>query len=236
MIHFKPGSQAYNLIALLSVTGEFPLASIGILGSKQTYENTIRRMLAPQRIADVEGDITCKLLNVSGLNGRRKIRLTKEALPLLELMGAKEYYCENFMKSNPSSNSKHATRSARFAESVAMFLAAGYEFRPYKLPTLQREERKLIVGIEPLFYPAKIIKTFDNSDVKKTGFTRMTGSLLAHQRAYIIYNTRDEFMKGVEGGGEIKAWYNVGSIAALNADCDSGTDYLPAIRLLFSTK
>lgn len=121
MIHFKPGSQAYNIIALLSVTGEFPLASIGILGSKQTYENTVRRMLTPQRIADVEGDIACKLLNVSGLNGRRKIRLTKEALPLLELMGAKEYYRENFMKSNPSSNSKHATRSARFAESVAMF-------------------------------------------------------------------------------------------------------------------
>lgn len=220
MIHFKPGSQAYNIIALLSVTGEFPLASIGILGSRQTYENTVRRMLTPQSIADVEGDITCKLLNVSGMNGRRKIRLTKDALPLLELMGAKEYYCENFMKSNPSSNIKHATRSARFAESVAMFLAAGYEFRPYKLPQLQCNERKLIVGREPLFYPAKIIKTFDNSDVKKTVFTRMTGALLAHERACIIYNTRDELMKGFEGGGEMKAYFNVGSIATWNAGCD----------------
>lgn len=228
MIHFKPGSQAYNIIALLSVTGEFPLASIGILGSRQTYENTVRRMLTPQRIADVEGDITCKLLNVSGMNGRRKIRLTKEAIPLLELMGAKEYYYENFMKSNPSSNSKHATRSARFAESVAMFLAAGYEFRPYKLPTLQREERKLIVGRDPLFYPAKIIKTFDNSDVKKTGFTRMTGALLARNRAYVVYNTQGELMKGFDNGGEIKADLTVSQIAALNA----GGDYFshtPAI-------
>lgn len=221
MIHFKPGSQAYNIIALLSVTGEFPLASIGILGSRQTYENTVRRMLTPQRIADVEGDITCKLLNVSGMNGRRKIRLTKDALPLLELMGAKEYYCENFMKSNPSSNSKHATRSARFAESVAMFLAAGYEFRPYKLPTLQRNERKLIVGREPLFYPAKIIKTFDNSDVKKTGFTRMTGALLARNRAYVVYNTQDEIMKGFDNGGEIKADITVSQIAAFNAGGNS---------------
>ena len=228
MIHFKPGSQAYNIIALLSLTGEFPLASIGILGSKQTYENTVRRMLTPQRIADVEGDIACKLLNVSGLNGRREIRLTKEALPLLELMGAKEYYRENFMKSNPSSNSKHAIRSARFAESVAMFLAAGYEFRPYKLPQLQRNERKLIVGREPLFYPAKIIKTVDNSDVKKTGFTRMTGALLARNRAFVVYNTQGELMKGFDNGGEIKADITVSQIAALNA----GGDYFshtPAI-------
>lgn len=228
MIHFKPGSQAYNIIALLSVTGEFPLSSIGILGSRQTYENTVRRMLTPQRIADVKEDITCKLLNVSGMNGRRKIRLTKEALPLLELMGAKEYYCENFMKSNPSSNGKHTTRSARFAESVAMFLAAGYEFRPYKLPTLQCEERKLIVGREPLFYPAKVIKTFDNSDVKKAGFTRMTGALLARNRAYVVYNTQGELMKGFEGGGEIKAAITVSQIAAFNAGCNS-LDHNPAI-------
>lgn len=121
MIHFKPGSQAYNIIALLSVTGEFPLSSIGILGSRQTYENTVRRMLTPQRIADVDEDTTCKLLNVSGMNGRRKIRLTKDALPLLELMGAKEYYCENFMKSNPSSNSKHATAMQDLRKALLCF-------------------------------------------------------------------------------------------------------------------
>ena len=57
----------------------------------------------------------------------------------------------------------------------------------------------------------------------------MTGALLAHQRAYVVYNTRNELMKGFEGGGEIKAWYSVGNIAAFNADCDNGTDHLPAI-------
>lgn len=70
--------------------------------------------------------------------------------------------------------------------------------------------------------------TFDNSDVKKTGFTRMTGALLAHKRAYVVYNTRNELMKGFEGGGEIKAKINVASIAAHNADGDILNDY-PAI-------
>lgn len=54
MIHFKLGSHAYNIINLLSVTGEFPLASLGILGSTQ-YENTIRRMLTTQKIMDARG-------------------------------------------------------------------------------------------------------------------------------------------------------------------------------------
>lgn len=229
MIHFKPGSHAYNIIDLLSVTGEFPLCSLEILGSRQTYENAIRRMLIPQKIVDGQEDITCKLLTVSGQNGRRKIRLTKDALPILKWLGADKYYYENYMRSHRSSSSEHTIRNARFAESVAMFRSAGYEFRPHKLPKLQVEERKPIMGSAPVFYPAKMIKTFDNSDVKKTGFTRMTGALLAYKRAYVVYNTRNELMKGFEGGGEIKAWLSDGSIAAFNADCDDGTDHFPAI-------
>ena len=228
MIHFKPGSHAYNIIDLLSVTGEFPLCSLEILGSRQTYENAIRRMLIPQKIVDGQEDITCKLLTVSGQNGRRKIRLTKDALPILKWLGADKYYYENYMRSHRSSSSEHTIRNARFAESVAMFRSAGYEFRPHKLPKLQVEERKPIMGSAPVFYPAKMIKTFDNSDVKKTGFTRMTGALLAHKRAYVVYNTRNELMKGFEGGGEIKAKINVASIAAHNADGDILNDY-PAI-------
>ena len=220
MIHFKPGSHAYNLINLLSVTGEFPLCSLEILGSRQTYENTIRRMLITQKIVDGQEDITCKLLTVSGLNGRRRIRLTKEALPILNWLGAEKYYYENYMRSHRSSNGEHTIRSARFAESVAMFMAAGYEFRPQILPMLQVEECKHIMGRAPVFYPAKLIKTFDNSDIKKTGFTRMTGALLAHMRAYIVYNSRNELMKGFDGGGEMKAYCTVGEIATLNAGCD----------------
>lgn len=230
MIHFKPGSHAYNIIDLLSVTGEFPLCSLEIFGSRQTHENAIRRMLIPQKIVDGQEEITCKRLTVSGQNGRRKIRLTKEALPILKWLGAEKYYYENYMRSHLSSNGEHTVRSAKFAESVAMFQSAGYEFRPYKLPQLQSEECKLIMGRAPVFYPAKMIKIFDESDVKKTGFTRMTGALLlAHRRAYVVYNTRNELMKDFEGGGEIKAWYSVGSIAAFNADCDNGTDHFSAI-------
>ncbi len=220
MIHFKPGSHAYNIIDLLSVTCEFPLCSLDILGSRQTYENAIRRMLIPQKIVDGNEEITCTLLTVSGLNGRRRIRLTKEALPILKWLGAEEYYYENYMRSHRSSNGEHTVRSAKFAESVAMFQSAGYEFRPHKLPQLQSEECKLIMGRAPIFYPAKLIKTFDQSDVKKTGFTRMTGAFLAHERAYIIYYTCNELMKGFESGGEMKAYFNVGSIATLNAGCD----------------
>ena len=221
MIHFKPGSHAYKIIDLLSVTGEFPLSSLEILGSRQTYENDIRRMFIPQKIVDGQEDMTCKLLTVSGQNGRRRIRLTKEALPILKWLGAEKYYYENYMRSHRSSNGEHTIRSTKFAESVAMFMAAGYEFRPQIIPILQVEERKAIMGRAPVFYPAKMVKTFDNSDVKKTGFTRMTGALIAHKRAYIVYNSRNELMKGFDGGGEMKAYCNVGEIATLNAGCES---------------
>lgn len=186
-------------------------------------------MLIPQKIVDGNEEITCTLLTVSGLNGQRRIRLSKETLPILKWLGAEQYYYENYMRSHRSSSSEHTIRNARFAESVAMFRSAGYEFRPHKLPKLQAEKRMQIIGSAPVFYPAKMIKAFDESDVKKTGFTRMTGALLAHQRAYVVYNTRNELMKGFEGGGEIKAWYSVGNIAAFNADCDNGTDHFPAI-------
>lgn len=228
MIHFKPGSHAYNIIDLLSVTGEFLLCSLDILGSRQTYENAIRRMLIPQKIVDGQEEITCKLLTVSGQNGRRRIRLTKEALPILKWLGAEKYYYENYMRSHRSSSSEHTLRNARFAESVAMFQAAGYEFRPHKLPELQVEERKHIIGRAPVFYPAKLIKTFDNSDVKKTGFTRMTGALLARNRAYVVYNTQGELMKGFDNGGEIKADITVSQIAAFNAGGNS-FNHNPAI-------
>ncbi|MCM1295942.1 MAG: hypothetical protein NC311_10410 [Muribaculaceae bacterium] len=154
MIHFKPSSHAYNIINLLSVTGEFPLASLGILGSTQTYENTIRKMLTPQKIMDGNEELNCTLLTVSGMNGRRKIRLTKEALPILKWLGAEDYYYENYMRSHRSSNNEHAIRSTRFAESVAMFQAAGYEYRPHKLPRLQAENCRRIIGRAPVFYPA----------------------------------------------------------------------------------
>lgn len=228
MIHFKPGSHVYNIIDLLSVIGEYPLCSLEILGSRQTYENAIRRMLIPQKILDGKEELNCKLLTVSGLNGRRRIRLTKEALPILKWLGAENYYYENYMRSHRSGNSEHTVRSTRFAESVAMFQAAGYEFRPHKLPRLQAENCRHIIGSAPVFYPAKLIKTFDGDDVKKTGFTRMTGALLADKRAYVVYNTRDELMKGFEYGGEIKAKLNVSGVAAFNADGDSSYD-CPAI-------
>ncbi|MCM1295941.1 MAG: hypothetical protein NC311_10405 [Muribaculaceae bacterium] len=56
----------------------------------------------------------------------------------------------------------------------------------------------------------------------------MTGALLADKRAYVVYNARDELMKGFEGGGEIKAQLNVASVAAYNADGNSNYKY-PAI-------
>lgn len=56
----------------------------------------------------------------------------------------------------------------------------------------------------------------------------MTGALLAHNRAYVVYNTQGELMKGFDNGGEIKADITVSQIAAFNAGCNS-LDHIPAI-------
>ena len=44
MLTLRPGSQAGRLAEMLSVTGEFPLRSLHLLGSERSFRDLVRRL------------------------------------------------------------------------------------------------------------------------------------------------------------------------------------------------
>ncbi len=50
MVHFRPGSQVWQLITLLSFVGEFPFKSLSLLGSERVYKALISRLTTLQTI------------------------------------------------------------------------------------------------------------------------------------------------------------------------------------------
>lgn len=88
MITLRTGSHALNIITLLSVTGEFPMRSLKLLGNERVLKALVHKMTTPQDYrlphTQTEERITCKLLNVSGKGSSKSIRFSKAALPILE--------------------------------------------------------------------------------------------------------------------------------------------------------
>ena len=48
MITLRTGSHALNIITLLSVTGEFPMRSLKILGNERVLKALVHKMTTPQ--------------------------------------------------------------------------------------------------------------------------------------------------------------------------------------------
>ena len=78
MITLRTGSHALNIITLLSVTGEFPMRSLKLLGNERVLKALVHKMTTPQdsRLphTQTEERITCKPLHVSGKGSSKSIR------------------------------------------------------------------------------------------------------------------------------------------------------------------
>ena len=46
MLHFRPGSQAWQLITLLSAVGEFPFRSLRLLGNERVLKSLVTKLSA----------------------------------------------------------------------------------------------------------------------------------------------------------------------------------------------
>lgn len=108
---------------------------------------------------------------------------------------ADEYYKCTFRNSNFPADAAHKERNFRIAETLAMCMAAGIEFRPYMLPKLQLDRRIKIVPDYPVVYLSRELKQIEQSDMKKVMFTRVTGLLFSGGVGYAVYNTRNSLMK-----------------------------------------
>ena len=220
MITLRPGSHAYRLLLLLSAAGEFPTRSLHLLGSVRTLGALVHRLEQTQRFRTEDGtDLgCCRMLSVSGKRDKRTIRLYKNALPLLQALhpAALEQYLTLSGGHRFSGSDAHIQRNHRVAETLAVCLEAGIEFRPYILPALQKQRIAQIVPASPAFYFARSLKRLDSTEMNKTIFTRLTGALFAYETCWAVYNTRGAVMKW-SGMGEFKTAQHLAELARMNA-------------------
>ncbi len=221
MVQFIPGSQAWQLITLLSIVGEYPLGSRHLLGNKAVFKNLVHKLNRPQTFCNIETDdtMTCRLLSVSGDDRNRNIRLCKVALPILEWISpeCQSYHLNSFRKHNFSSSVSHRERNHRIGEAVTMCMRAGIEARPFLLPELQNEAFVRVIPSEAVMYPSKDLKRLSEDEMSKTSFTRMVGALFACGTCYAMYNTRSATMKW-SGKGEFKARDSLRDLSNMNAE------------------
>lgn len=220
MIHFRPGSQLYRLITVLSVSGEYPIKSLRLLGNERVYKSLAHKLTSLQTIrnSQTETDITpARVLTVTGKGADKTVKLYKGAIPILRWIGAEEYYLQAFWNHKFPGDSAHRERNHRVAESFAMFMGAGFEFRPYRLPIMQYTEIKTVISRQAVFYPGKSLKQSGRIEANKTMFTRLVGAAFSNGSCYAVYNTRNAVMKW-NGKGEFKALHGLIETCRLNAD------------------
>ena len=234
MIHINADCQAFHLLSILAVVGEYPLRQLHLLGNYRMYRDTIRRMCQEQEYINDETKekITTKVLTITGKGFQRSVRLLKGAEPLLQWLDAKEYYGEAYGQYNFSGGEKHRLRNFRIAETTALCKMAGYEYRPHELPLLrfpkwngyywEKEDKKVKCFPEyPCMYPVRGLKGEKDGELKKTVFTRITGAIFFDEQVYPLYNLGDEMQKMWENS-EIKMKYHLTELNHANGGrCDA---------------
>lgn len=217
MILFNENTRVCNLISLLCVTGEYPVASLGILGDRTCYRRLVTNMCKMQTYHNSEtGEkITCRALNISGKGKLKTIRLTKYALPLARWVKGAEFYTETHLKNNRSSNEKTIERHHRVAESVAIIQQSGFEYRPWYLPEIQNEIRQRSTIDEPSYFLPKVFRGVVSNPSQKYTFSRTVGTLMTPHKTLMVYNTRDAIMKW-DGQGESRTKINVENFSYRN--------------------
>lgn len=76
MLTLRPGSLAYRLISMLSVTGEYPIHSLHLLGNPRVMRDLVRRMSEPQLVRLPGADsVQTKLVQISGKGAAKSVRL-----------------------------------------------------------------------------------------------------------------------------------------------------------------
>ena len=220
MIHFRPGSHAYDIVSVIGITGEFPYRSVRLFGNARTYKTLIGRLCEVQTFRDYNSgdEMTCRLLTVTGKSFGKTVRLYKAAIPILRWISPyaeENYLCASWNHGFPGDIS-HTERNHRVAEAAIMCIRAGIEARPYELPKLQNEVIKRMEFNQPSFYFAKSLKHIGQTEMNKTMFTRIAGAIFINHNCYAVYNTRNAVMKW-NGMGEFKTLHSLIEIARLNA-------------------
>lgn len=219
MITVRPGSHTFRLLQLLSITGEFPVSSLSLMGSVRSLSELVHKLESKQRIRLPDGSVfgDAKVFKVSGKRPNRTIRLSLDIIPLLEYVhpDALQYYLTTFSDHHFPGDFHHIQRNHRIAESIASCMMAGIEYRPYLLPQLQNSVLSMSAPDWARYYISRDAKRLTGDEFNKTMYSRMVGALFYPGGHYAVYNTRGAVMKW-KGRGEAKAALSVDELARWN--------------------
>ena len=206
-ITIQEGRQVWDILSVLSVVGEFPFRSLHLIGGDSIYQKIYKYLIKQTyRNPETGEELTVKLLTVSGNGEQKTVRLFKRAIPLLDWLGAKEYYMQVYQNHKFSGGYNHIVRNHRAAEAVAMIKRLGLEYRPYVESGCENMQSGA------LYFSARQIKTTPSDELNKIVFTAILGALFVGNTGYAVYNTRNSVMKW-NGLGEFKALYSLKEFA-----------------------
>ena len=218
MIEIRQGSLISKLLYILTITGEFPVHSIALLGSYRRYMqliNTATNSCEYLNVATQERYCTT-LLTIVGKGRQKSLRFLSGAEKILEWLGFWELFKLLHGAVHYRGDIAHIDRTHRIAEGYVMAYMAGLEINPLSLPKLQQKEPLNLFKGKRCFYGSKLLRRFEKIELNKTAYTRMIGAVFANNKAYAVYNTRHRVMKW-SGEGERKARVNLEEISAMNA-------------------
>lgn len=224
MKKYSSDMRVHQLLSLLSVVGEYPVASIDLFGDRRCNRRLITDLTAKQEFWNIDNDevFDCVAIGLSGKGKYKTIRLRKGAIPMLSWCGGEAYYEETYSEKKFSSKAENVDRNHRVAETVAMMQGAEIEYRPWILPQLQTDIRDEKNIGEAVYYTSRKLKrTFDATE-QLSGSTRFTGALITPTDCFVVYNTRESVMKWGHAG-EYKSVNIIKECVAYNTQINNVT-------------
>ena len=221
MFVITPSSQVRKIITILSVVGEFPFSSIGLLGNRNYIYNQIYKHIYVNdyELPETNEIIRCQLFQLSGKAELKTIRFHKSGLQVLKHLDPAAYqsYMDAFNKHFFRSDDEHILRNHRIAEAAVMCMNAGIEARSYIAPKLTKQYHQVFPFTDPAFYLSKHLKKIDPDGFNKTKYARIVGALFYQTGCYSVYNLRDTMMKW-KPESELKVKLDMTDICTMNTE------------------
>ena len=170
MIEIRQGSLISKLLYILTITGEFPVHSISLLGSYQSQRRLINKATSPCEYLNVttQERYSTTLLTIVGKGRRKSLRFLSGAEKILEWLGLWKLFKLLHGSIHYRGDIAHIDRTHRIAEGYAMAYMAGLEINPLSLPKLQQEEPLNLFKGKQCFYGSRLLKHFEKIEMNKT--------------------------------------------------------------------
>ena len=221
MFRITPSSQVNKLLTILSVVGEFPFDSRGLIGSEGYFNNLIYKHTRPDDYSFSNSDIIIhgQLFQLAGKAELKTIRFHKTGLPILKHLNpiAYQHYLDTYDNHHLRTTEDRIIRNHRIAEAAVMCLNAGIEARSYIAPKLTKQYHQVIPFNDPAFYLSKHLKKTDPDGFNKTKYARIVGALFYQTGCYSVYNLRDTMMKW-KPESELKVKLDMTDICTMNTE------------------